>query len=760
MGRSVILAVLLLPASAGWSADQSASIRESIAAMQRGDFPSAEKILRAEAQAYPNDPWVLSLLGVALDNQKRILEAGSFHDRAIAKSPHSADILINYGTHLWSAGQYDKAETVFASALAAQPASFKALLNLGVMATYTGHYERAREALTAAQAQQPQNVEVLYRLACVDEASKQWETAVMHLAQAGKLNPGRADVQKLLAIATTELGALDDAVAAWDRYLKLEPDDDIAGRERAYALARIGKVEQGIAELEAFAARHPDDPVGHYELAQAERSVNIKQALGHLDKALALNPNYAPALSVRGHIYYQDGKPESAVKDLEVAASLQPDDIVNLDRLGQTYRALDRTVDAVRVLRRAAELAPDDSTIVLHFGGALADAGQTKESKAAMDRFRQLGAEKSKKVPAGLVEYLGLPPEQRRAEFRARVEKAVHDRPDDPAAQMEYLKLIVEDGKADEVAIAAGRIAGMKPGAALLAEAGRGLLSASYYAPAKTLLEQAAAAGGDVSPDLTLASLHAAGAAPDAGTIAAAIEKAQGASGARSDLYLRETAYLVKLGRVEEALRLIGDASGRLPDGREILLMKATTLDLAGRIDDAGHLLKEIQSRWPEWPAAWVAHGILLATHRRYDEARQSLEMAFALGARNRETYFYLADCALRAGQRNAAESLIGEALKLSIGDPWILLLGGRIAFERGEYQVAADRENAAIRQRPDWTEAHRWLAEAYGKMGQKQDADAELALIATARQKPADDPPPYLNGLYQGALLTLKPAR
>jgi tetratricopeptide (TPR) repeat protein len=754
MARFVILTVLLLWASAGWSADQTAAIREAVAAMQRGDFASAERVLRAENQAHSDDPWVLSLLGVALDNQKRIPEAESFHVRAIAKSPDSAEILTNYGTHLWSAGQYDRAETLFASALTAAPAYFTALFDLGVMATYTGHYERARQALTAALAQQPKNVNVLYRLACVDEASRQWEAAVMHLATAAKLDPGRADVQRLLALTATELGALDDVIAAWDHYLKLTPNDDVARRERAYAFARIGKIEQGIAELEWFVARHPDDPAGHYELGQAEGAVDIPQALWHLDKALALKPDYVSALSARGGLYYQEGKPESAVKDLELAASLDPENIVNLDRLGQTYQALDRTVDAVRVLRRAAELSPEDSRITLHLGRSLADAGRNEESKAVMDRFRQLGPEKSKSVPAGLVEYLSLPPEQRRAEFRERVEKAVHDRPEDPAAQVEYLKVIIEDGKADEVATVARRIAAMKPGAALLALAGRGLLSASYYALAQTLLTQAASAGSDVMPDLALATLHTSGAAADA----AAIEKALGAPAQRPDSYLRETTFLVKLGQTQEALRLIGDAARMLPENREILLMRATTLDLAGQVDDAGHLLSEIQRRWPEWSAAWVAHGILLDTHRHYDEARQALEMAVALGARNRETYFYLADCALGAGRSGDAESLIGEALKLAPGDPWIQFLAGRIAFERGQYQLAADRVSAAIRQRPHWIEAHNRLAQAYGAMGRKQEADAELALIGTM-QRDADDPPPYLTSLYEGSLLT-KPTR
>ena len=86
----------------------------------------AEKILRTEVQEHPDDAWSLSLLGVTLDNQRReFFEADEFHGRALAKSPRSADILNNYGTHLWIAGQYDKAESIFASALAAAPWIFQ-----------------------------------------------------------------------------------------------------------------------------------------------------------------------------------------------------------------------------------------------------------------------------------------------------------------------------------------------------------------------------------------------------------------------------------------------------------------------------------------------------------------------------------------------------------------------------------------------------------------------------------------------------------
>ena len=799
MGRRVphpasLFAVLVLCTSAAWS--QNAAVQSAAAAIQRGDFPTAEKTLRAEVATHPADSWALSLLGVALDNQKKLPEAEEFHRRAAAASPLSAEILNNYGTHQWIAGQFDKAEISFAAALAAAPAYFNVLFNLGVMATYTGHYQRAQEVLESALRQQPQNVDVLYRLACVEEASRQWEAAVMHLAQAAKLDPGRADVQKLLALTTTELGALDDAAAAWDRYLKLEPNDDVARRERAFTAARIGKLEQGIADLDAYLSRHPDDPVAHYELAQAQRSLDVTQALGHLDKALALDPNYLAARAARGSLYYQAGKPESAVGDLELVASRQPDDAVNLDRLGQTYQALDRMADAVRVLRRAAELSPEDSKTLLHFARALADAGQTEESKVVMDRFRQLGSEQRKSVPAGLVEYLSLTPAQRHADYRARVEKAVRDHPEDPDAQVAYLKLLIEDGNARQAATAAKRVASLQPAAAVLADAGRALLAANHYTLARDLLQQAVAADprlSGASLDLAIAAFHALGAAtgavaglalldriPESGRsaayhlaraqmldasgklsdAAAALHLALGAAPKQPDVYRQAIALLAGEGRAPEALHIAEEAARILPESREILLLKATTLEFARQSDEAEHLLSDIQNRWPEWSAVWLAHGIILHTHQRYEEARQALETAVVMGSRRPDTYFYLADCELHSApaRKDAAEAAVRQALNLSPGDPWIQSLAGRIAFARGAYPLAVERQRAAIRLRPRFSEAHQQLAQAYTALGRKPEAARELEQVRIIRQSApnasGDDAPPYLSRLFQGSLL------
>src|SRR5208337_4497967 len=95
---------LVLAAAVVGAADDGAAIRSALAALQRGDFAAAEQILRPEVKAHPNDASALTLLGVALDNQKKFQEAEDLHRRAAANAPNSTDVWSNYANHLLGAG--------------------------------------------------------------------------------------------------------------------------------------------------------------------------------------------------------------------------------------------------------------------------------------------------------------------------------------------------------------------------------------------------------------------------------------------------------------------------------------------------------------------------------------------------------------------------------------------------------------------------------------------------------------------------------
>ncbi len=481
-----MLRLLLCALAASFAFAAGSSFSDGLDALKRGDFPTAERMLKAEIQSHPNEVEALSLLGVALDSQKKFAEADAFHRRALELAPKSNSILDKYASHLlvkgdesgarstflkslaldpadgyanlqlaemslkakdgpealtylnrlsaeqagrpevvsrrvvaleltgryadantvaalfrnnseWNAstggaladaGELNGAETLLESALAASPSSFPLLVGLGVVASHTGHYTRSREVLEAALRQQPRNVDVLYSLAYTCDAAKQNVDAFHLLVQAAQLAPGRADIQRALAIAAGNLGEYKASAAAWDAYVQLDATDDTARRERGFAHAHIGQFDAGLVDLRWYVARHPDDAEAWYELGVVESAKDPDAGMSSLDRAIALQPDFAAARSVRGAVYYREGKPEAALPDLQLAASVQPGSAMIQYRLGQVYLALDRLSDALRYFRRAAELAPNDYPAQVHLANALAEAGQTAEADKIMERIR------------------------------------------------------------------------------------------------------------------------------------------------------------------------------------------------------------------------------------------------------------------------------------------------------------------------------------------------------------------------------------
>lgn len=843
------------------------SLNRARAALLREDFPAAETTLRAELKLHPTDAETLSLLGMALDGQKKLTEADTLHKRAMAAAPRSATILARYAQHMltagdgkgafetfqkalaldpkdrfanlqlaqWAlqkkdpktalvyldhipaseqaapdvvaqrlvaldsipgnqqeasalftrlsqetendatlgssigwmlaqAGQYDQAETFLTHAHAADPSDFHVLYDLGVVALYAGHNQRARDVLETAVREQPDNVDVLYSLAFVESALKQPESAIRWLANAGRLAPERADVQRLLAVTANELGAWEDAATAWDRYAKLAPNDDEARRERGYAIIHQGKFDAGIADLEWYVARHPNDPMGYFELGVAQSASDPTKGIASLDEALALKADFPAARAVRGSLYYKQGKPELALPDLEAVAG-ETQDAAVLDRLGQTYLALDRLQDAVRVLRKAATM-PGEPTVLLHLANALAQAGETAESDALLERYKQA---RPAQGPVDLMHFLSLTPDQQRADYQARVEKAIKDNPDDAVAQSHYLKLLLEENQMDQAAAAARLILNLKPGVGVLADDGEALLEAHQYVPARELLAAAAAAGPSVKVDvdLAIATFHSLGGtaiaaatglkdldrAPEAGRDATyylakaqmldasgetgdalqALDKAISAEPARAELYWQSAVILGKNRRTPEALRLLDQAAKTFPRESAIPLTKAAVLEMSGRTDEALRELDGAQLNWPEVAGVWVARGIILAAHRHFDEARRALETAATHGARSPEAWSCLADVTLRSAAASsstesvdAAEAAVNIALRLAPQDASVQDLAGRIAFRRGDYATAAARQQQAIRLQPAFGMAHLDLAQTYTALGRKQEAQAQ----------------------------------
>ena len=191
---------------------QSPGVRDALAAMQSGDFPSAERKLRGEVAAHPDDVSALSLLGVTLDNLDKVHEAAEFHRRAVAKAPRSIDVLNNYAAHEWIARNEQEALNAYLRVLKLDPAHYNANLQLARFALKRANAPdaiRYLDQLPAARRESPQalllRLEALYR--------------------GGDLAQGDQLTARLSAMATTDAGltfALVTALSNARQYDKAE----------------------------------------------------------------------------------------------------------------------------------------------------------------------------------------------------------------------------------------------------------------------------------------------------------------------------------------------------------------------------------------------------------------------------------------------------------------------------------------------------------------------------------------------------------
>ena len=175
--------------------------------------------------------------------------------------------------------------------------------------------------------------------------------------------------------------------------------------------------------------------------------------------------------------------------------------------------------------------------------------------------------------------------------------------------------------------------------------------------------------------------LNASGKTDDA---IAEMNRAIEASPKAPHLYWQAAILLFRNERGADALQLLSKVGQTMPQERQFPVIHAILLELSGQTEEAMRELDTVQRRWPEFPASWVARGMIDAAHEHCLEASQSLSTAVSLGAHSPEVLGHLADCILRSApaRTEEAESAIQRALRFTPNDPWLQGLAAQIRKE------------------------------------------------------------------------------
>ena len=111
-----------------------------------------------------------------------------------------------------------------------------------------------------------------------------------------------------------------------------------------------------------------------------ESTGNVAKAIENYERALAVDPNHAGALSNLARLHYRQSDFPAAAEAFQRALKQSPNDAQLYNELGLTLHKLGRTDMAVTVMRRALELSPGTSRFANNLASVLHDAGQADQA--------------------------------------------------------------------------------------------------------------------------------------------------------------------------------------------------------------------------------------------------------------------------------------------------------------------------------------------------------------------------------------------
>ena len=189
-----------------------------------------------------------------------------------------------------------------------------------------------------------------------------------------------------------------EAMRLFREAIALDPDFAAAHAHLAYAISR-SRSEQSRASARASALRavslDPNEAMAHFALGRVHVfSGEPEMAIAEMQKAIAINPNFAPGYYGLGFsYYYAAGRADEALPHFSTALRLSPRGPwrrMTLTLMGSTFRFLGRHDEAVAYCRQACQFPEAGLWPHMHLAAALAEAGQKNEAQVAVSRAVEL----------------------------------------------------------------------------------------------------------------------------------------------------------------------------------------------------------------------------------------------------------------------------------------------------------------------------------------------------------------------------------
>jgi tetratricopeptide (TPR) repeat protein len=334
----------------------------AIAHHRSGRLDAAESGYRSLLAVEPDHDDALHLLGVAICQKGRKVEALGWIDRAIARRPEIAAYHGSRGEVLRELGRDDEAATALAQALALDPALPTAHNNLGLIHLRSGRAEaalvafdeaiRLRDGFTTARINRGEAFGLLGR----------WDLAVAEYRGVLEIEPENAWVHAYLGYALVEYGdvdRLDEAATHCEQALALAPNLPQAHTNLGAVRAAMGRLDDALASFRCAVALNPSLAMPWNNIGRAEQQLGrFDAAYDAYHKALALEPRSPRFHANLASLLAEQHRNAEAVERYRMALNCDPSHTESLCGLGHLLSVLGCRSEARATLEEALRLRP------------------------------------------------------------------------------------------------------------------------------------------------------------------------------------------------------------------------------------------------------------------------------------------------------------------------------------------------------------------------------------------------------------------
>lgn len=320
------------------------------------------------------------LVRLLLGQEKRA-EARETLETFVAQDQGDRGLRMLYAQLLVDEREFVNARGVFADMLVKDPKDPDVLFALGILSLQLEDLGAARDYFTRLNDSGQRKDDAAYYLGQVEEEADNFDLALAWYQKVAGTNAGDAQVRVARLLARK--GQIERAREILHRLRDDDPDDQVTlYLVEAEILRELGRNDDAMAVYTEALEQSPDNTDLLYARGLHAVSVDRLDIMeGDLRAIIDADPNHADALNALGYsLADHTDRYQEALGYVERALALKPDEPAILDSIGWVYYRLGRLQEALEYLRRAAA-GNDDPEIAAHLGEVLWAAGEHEEAR-------------------------------------------------------------------------------------------------------------------------------------------------------------------------------------------------------------------------------------------------------------------------------------------------------------------------------------------------------------------------------------------